>query len=222
MGTLAAAGTSNSKTATEPPDASPSSRNRIASCPILISSLLPVTMSTPPLLLSACLPLRRRPLNSKLCPRGCWLRHSLVVSALQPLHASGFPRRPQAVENVVVEPVGGTKCAESRSKTLRKRAFKPPNGAHRRARRSFSTRWPLLGGSVNKGSPPPSTILLAQAPNKLAENRYEPFGLLDVGQVATAWDESEGALFEAAGRIYRLPIRKQFVFRSPYYKRWHL
>src|SRR5215204_6583086 len=49
MGTLAAAGTSNSKTATEPPDASPSSRNRIASCPILISSLLLVTLSTPPL-----------------------------------------------------------------------------------------------------------------------------------------------------------------------------
>src|SRR4028119_389264 len=39
MGTLAAVGTSNSKTATEPPDASPSSRNRIANCPIPISSL---------------------------------------------------------------------------------------------------------------------------------------------------------------------------------------
>src|SRR5215217_4617308 len=74
MGTLAAAGTSNSKTATEPPDASPSSRNRIASCPILISSLLPVTMSTPPLLL-----------------------------ALQPLHASGFPRRPLLGKRVNTE-----------------------------------------------------------------------------------------------------------------------
>src|SRR5215207_2580500 len=50
MGTLAAAGTSNSKTATEPPDASPSSRNRIANCPILISSLGLVAMRTPPVL----------------------------------------------------------------------------------------------------------------------------------------------------------------------------
>src|SRR5829696_8328788 len=47
MGTLAAAGTSNSKTATEPPDASPSSRNRTANCPILISSLGLVAMRTP-------------------------------------------------------------------------------------------------------------------------------------------------------------------------------
>src|SRR5918994_1338333 len=45
MGTLAAAGTSNSKTATEPPDASPSSRNRIAIPPILISSLGLASMS---------------------------------------------------------------------------------------------------------------------------------------------------------------------------------
>src|SRR5215208_5398645 len=51
----------------------------------------------------------------------------------------------QAVEKVVVEPVGGGKCAETRSKTLRKRAVKPPNGAHRRARGSFSTRWDIPG-----------------------------------------------------------------------------
>src|SRR5215204_1088715 len=50
MGTLAAAGTSNSKTATEPPEASPSSRNRIANCPILISSLGLVAMRIPPVL----------------------------------------------------------------------------------------------------------------------------------------------------------------------------
>src|SRR5215208_7563086 len=50
MGTLAAAGTSNSKTATEPLDASPSSRNRIANCPILISSVGLVAMRTPPVL----------------------------------------------------------------------------------------------------------------------------------------------------------------------------
>src|SRR5215217_16124 len=37
-GTLAPAATSNSKTATQPPEASPSSRNRIAIPPILISS----------------------------------------------------------------------------------------------------------------------------------------------------------------------------------------
>src|SRR5215208_4953619 len=56
MGTLAAAGTSNSKSATEPPDASASSRNRIANCPILISSLLGVvTMPTPPLLVFSVL-----------------------------------------------------------------------------------------------------------------------------------------------------------------------
>ena len=35
---------------TEPPDASPSSRNRIADCPILISSVGLVTMRTPTLL----------------------------------------------------------------------------------------------------------------------------------------------------------------------------
>src|SRR5215213_8557768 len=56
MGTLAAAGTSNSKSSTEPPDASASSRNRIANCPILISSLLGVvTMPTPPLLVFSVL-----------------------------------------------------------------------------------------------------------------------------------------------------------------------
>src|SRR5215204_974048 len=48
MGTLAAAGTSNSKTATEPPDASPSSRNRTANCPILTSLVGLVAMRTPP------------------------------------------------------------------------------------------------------------------------------------------------------------------------------
>ena len=44
-GTLAPAATSNSKTATEPPDASPSSRNRTAIPPILISSLDLASMS---------------------------------------------------------------------------------------------------------------------------------------------------------------------------------
>src|SRR5215204_539931 len=53
MGTLAAAGTSNSKTATEPPDASPSSRNRTANCPILTSLVGLVAMRTPPPVLGA-------------------------------------------------------------------------------------------------------------------------------------------------------------------------
>src|SRR3954451_12533255 len=38
------AGTSNSKTATDPFDCSPSSRNRIANCPTLISSRVPVVI----------------------------------------------------------------------------------------------------------------------------------------------------------------------------------
>src|SRR5215218_3454221 len=50
---------------------------------------------TPRVLLSACLPMRRSPLNPQLCPRGYWLRR-LVESAPQPLHASGFPRTPYA------------------------------------------------------------------------------------------------------------------------------
>ena len=44
---LAPVGTSNSKIATEPPDALPSSRNRITNCPIWISSRVPVTMNAP-------------------------------------------------------------------------------------------------------------------------------------------------------------------------------
>src|SRR5215217_5548145 len=49
-GTLAPAATSNSKTATEPPDSSPSSLNRTAICPILISSDIEVSFR-----LSCCL-----------------------------------------------------------------------------------------------------------------------------------------------------------------------
>ena len=41
--------------------------------------------------------------------------------------------------------------------------------------------------------------VVTTTPKKLAENRYEPLRLLDVGQVSTAGDEFESALFEAGG-----------------------
>jgi hypothetical protein len=42
MGTFAPAGMSASKMATEPPESLPSTKKRIANCPILISSCVPV------------------------------------------------------------------------------------------------------------------------------------------------------------------------------------
>jgi hypothetical protein len=60
-----------------------------------------------------------------------------------------FPRTPQPVEKVVVGPVGSPKEARNKAKTLRKRRFQLLVRGLKRARRSFSTRWPLLGSSVN-------------------------------------------------------------------------
>jgi hypothetical protein len=47
----------------------------------------------------------------------------------------------QPVEKVVVGPVGSPREPENKSKTLRKRRIRLPNRGHKRARRSFSTRW---------------------------------------------------------------------------------
>jgi|SRR5215212_6696586 len=74
------------------------------------------------------------------------------------------PKRAQRVEKVVVEPVGGAKHPEKRSKTLLNRAFRSPNGAHRRARRSFSTAWEVFGTPLKKlvlrsGLPLPGILL---------------------------------------------------------------
>jgi hypothetical protein len=51
----------------------------------------------------------------------------------------GFPRRPEAVEKVVVGPVGGPKRVLNRPKTPHKQDRQPLNRGQKRARRSFST-----------------------------------------------------------------------------------
>jgi hypothetical protein len=51
------------------------------------------------------------------------------------------PRRGQAVEKVVVEPVGGPKEAQNKAKTLHKGRFQTLNRELKRAHRTFSTRW---------------------------------------------------------------------------------
>src|SRR5215207_5258840 len=61
---------------------------------------------------------------------------------------------PQPVEKVVVGPVGSPKEPENKSKTLRKQRIRPPNRGHNRARRSFSTRWGILGNSHSPGPIP--------------------------------------------------------------------
>jgi hypothetical protein len=65
--------------------------------------------------------------------------------------AYGLPRTLQAVEKVIVSPVGGPKVAGNKAKTLRKGVFQPLNRGQKGARRSFSIRWLLPGTLVNRG-----------------------------------------------------------------------
>src|SRR5215212_1133583 len=113
MGTLAAAGTSNSKTATEPPEASPSSRNRIANCPILISCLGLVAMRTSPVLgctysnsRKPSLPYARRSIRRcQSTPRGgkhyqhndddCHYRQHCASDLYSSVWSQDYPRRSQ-------------------------------------------------------------------------------------------------------------------------------
>jgi hypothetical protein len=54
--------------------------------------------------------------------------------------AYGLPRTLQAVEKVIVSPVGGPKVAGNKAKTLRKGVFQPLNrGAERSAKEFFNT-----------------------------------------------------------------------------------
>jgi hypothetical protein len=54
-------------------------------------------------------------------------------------------RRGQRVEKVVVGPLSDPKEPENKAKTLQRRRFQPLDRELKRARRSFSTRWGLLG-----------------------------------------------------------------------------
>jgi hypothetical protein len=56
----------------------------------------------------------------------------------------------QAVEKVIVSPVGGPKVARNKAKTLRNGAFQPLNRGLKGARRSFSTRCSLPRTLVNR------------------------------------------------------------------------
>jgi hypothetical protein len=58
--------------------------------------------------------------------------------------------RYQAVEEVIVNPVGGPKVARNKAKTLRNGVFQPLNRALKGARSSLSTRWDVLGSSLGK------------------------------------------------------------------------
>jgi hypothetical protein len=76
-----------------------------------------------------------------------------------PLHLALIHKvrgRGQPVEKVVVGPVGGPKGARNKAKTLRKRRFQPPLQRLKRAQRSFSTRWGVLGYLSH--SPAPWTL----------------------------------------------------------------
>src|SRR3712207_8218010 len=76
------------------------------------------------------------------------LRRSGAPGARRGVGNGGELRRtPQAVEKVVVGPVGGPKDAQNKVKTLQKRRIQPLNQRLKRARRSFSTRWGILGSS---------------------------------------------------------------------------
>jgi hypothetical protein len=56
--------------------------------------------------------------------------------------------RCQGVEKVDVGPVGDPKEAQNKVKTLQKRRSQPLSQRLKRARRSFSTRWCILGSLV--------------------------------------------------------------------------
>jgi hypothetical protein len=70
-----------------------------------------------------------------------------ALPSLSPLFTE-VPRRGQPVEKVDVGPVGGPKEARNKAKTLREQHIQPLNQGLKRARRSFSTRWGVLGSSA--------------------------------------------------------------------------
>jgi hypothetical protein len=59
----------------------------------------------------------------------------------------------QAVEKVAAERIGSQKQDQNKAKTLQIWGFRALNGAQKRARRGFSTRWTVFGtGRLTPGS----------------------------------------------------------------------